>query len=161
MNGRRGFSRRCGLAVLAALAASVLPTVRTHAAPWEKSGRLSRMIREYDVARVRTVTGAVDNIYVKVPSTSTNPEALGYHLVLKADGETLDIHLGPTWYLKTLDGKVAVGDVVQVVGAEAEGRHPGGMKPPPKEIRAAEVKKEGVVVLRLRREDGRPLWSGF
>lgn len=148
-------------AVAAALALLAFAGRPSGAAPWEKSRRLVRVIRDYDPARVRTLTGVVDNVYVKVPSTAANPDALGYHIILKAGDETRDIHLGPAWFIKSLDGRIGRGDTVTVTGAETGGHEGKDSHPGPPEIRAAEVSKDGVTVLRLRREDGRPLWSGF
>lgn len=131
-----------------------------HPAPWEMSRRLDKVLTSYKVDKVETVFGVVEKIYDKVPSNFPNRYTLGFHCTLVTEKEKLDIHLGPIWYIQSLNGKVDVGDRVQVVGSGSRG-HPGkdgkaGMR----EILAAEVRKDGAVVLKLRDKDGRPLWSG-
>lgn len=132
-----------------------------HGAPWDQSHQLTKMTRSYDVKRIETVTGVVENIYEKVPSSATGPDSIGFHLTLRTDREVIDVHLGPVWYLNGLDGTIDRGDRVQVTGSLREGRPHKDGKPAMKELRAAEVKKGDAVVLKLRDDTGKPLWSGF
>jgi len=141
--------------------ALMLVASAAHSAPWDKSQRLTRVTKSYDVNQVETVTGMVENIHEKTPSNSANPESLGFHMTLRTAHEVLDIHLGPVWYLNKLDGKIDKGDLVQVVGSRAEGHAHKDGTPAMRELRAAEVKKGNDIVLKLRDSDGRPLWSGY
>jgi hypothetical protein len=77
----------------------------------------------------------------------------GIHLTVKADKETVSVMLGPGWYIERQDTKLAKGDMVEVKGSRItyEG------KPA---IVAAEVKK-GDAVLKLRDNNGVPVWAGW
>lgn len=80
----------------------------------------------------------------------------GIHLMLKTDEETIQVHLGPEWYIEeTLtnqDITIEIDDKIEIVGSRIsyEG------KPA---IIAAELKK-GNKILTLRDEIGVPFWSG-
>lgn len=130
-------------------------------APWDGSQRLSRMTTVYDVNQLETITGTVEKIYEKIPSTSANANSAGYHMVIKTKTESVDIHLGPIWYIKSLEGKIDRGDIVQVSGSRAEGHVAEKGKISLREIRASEVKKGDEVVLKLRDRDGKPFWSNY
>jgi len=77
----------------------------------------------------------------------------GVHLMVKTAKEILSVHLGPGWYIENQDTKIEPKDKVEVAGSRItlEG------KPV---IIAAEVKK-GDEILKLRDENGFPLWSGW
>lgn len=77
----------------------------------------------------------------------------GIHLILKTDKETIDVHLGPEWYIERLDTKIKKGDKIEVKGS----RLTISGKPA---IIAAEVKK-GDNVLILRDSAGIPTWAGW
>ncbi len=149
------FTAAVSFAFLVTLAASV------GAAPWDRSGRLNREITRYDKGRVETVRGTVERLYENVPSHNANPDSVGFHVVLDTGKEKIDVHLGPRWYLTTLDGRIGKGDVVEVVGAAEEGHPSADGTPGLREIHAAEVRKGGVLILKLRDDDGKPLWSGY
>jgi hypothetical protein len=65
----------------------------------------------------------------------------------------MSVHLGPAFYLENQDVKIEPKDKVEVKGS----RVTFGGKPA---IIAAEVKK-GDEVLKLRDENGFPMWSGW
>jgi hypothetical protein len=120
---------------------------------WRGSGGWgigSSYSRLYDLKTVETVTGeviAVDRI------TPAKGMSYGIHLILKTDKENISIHLGPGWYLENQDVKVELKDKIEIKGSRItfEG------KPA---IIAAEVKK-GDELLKLRDENGLPVWSGW
>ena len=120
---------------------------------WRGSGGWgigSTYSRLYDLKTVETVTGqviAVDRI------TPAKEMSYGIHLMLKTDKENISIHLGPGWYLENQDVKVEMKDKIEIKGSRItfEG------KPA---IIAAEVKK-GDELLKLRDENGLPIWSGW
>lgn len=132
-----------------------------HAAPWDYSQRLSRMTTVYDVTQVETAIGTVEKIYEKTPSSSSNPNSLGYHMVINTEKESLDIHLGPTWYLKGLERIIAKGDSVIVDGSKVEGHTEENGKKKLREIRASEVRMGKEIVLKLRDSNGKPYWSNY
>jgi len=107
--------------------ALLLIATTAHSAPWDKSQRLTRMSTSYDTTKVETITGVIEKIYEKTPSSSANADSLGYHMTVKTAHEVIDVHLGPVWYLNRLDGKLDKGDLVQVVGSWTEAHaHQGG-----------------------------------
>ncbi len=140
------------LAILLALTASA-----AHGAPWDNSQRLKKMAASYDVNNIETVEGVVEELYEITPHKSPN---YGYHMIIKTDKEELNIHLGPGWYLKKLDNLIVKGDTVQVTGARSKEPMTHGNSTL-RSIRAAEVKKNNVVVLKLRDKNGKPAWSGY
>jgi len=77
----------------------------------------------------------------------------GVHMTLKTDKETISVQLGPSWYIENQDVKIEAKDKVEVKGS----RITFDGKPA---IIAAEVKK-GDEVLKLRDDNGFPLWSGW
>jgi len=114
---------------------------------WGMGTPYSRM---YDPATVFTVTGEVVRVDAITPLKGMS---YGVHLVLKAKGETLSVHLGPAWYVENQDVRIERGDKVEVVGS----RITFDGKPA---VIAAEVKK-GNDVLVLRDKNGFPVWSGW
>jgi hypothetical protein len=103
--------------------------------------------RVYDPKTVETLSGEV----VSVEKVTRRRGAGGIHVMLKTDKETIAVHLGPSWYLQE-HLPIAAKDHIEVRGSRvtSEG-HPA--------IIAAEVKK-GDQTLKLREDDGRPLWRG-
>ena len=90
---------------------------------------------------------AVDKI---IPSKGmTN----GVHLELKTEKGTVSVHLGPAWFIENQDITIGPKDKIEIKGSRItyEG------KPA---IIAAEVKK-GDSVLKLRDENGVPVWAGW
>jgi hypothetical protein len=77
----------------------------------------------------------------------------GVHLKLKTANETVAVHLGPSWYIENQDTKVEPRDKIELKGSRVtiDG------KPA---IIAAEVRKGGEV-LKLRDENGVPVWAGW
>ncbi len=77
----------------------------------------------------------------------------GVHLTVKMDKETISVHLGPAWYVQRQDIKIVPGDKVEITGSRIIfQRQPA--------IIAAEVKR-GDEILKLRDENGFPVWSGW
>jgi len=144
-----------GLLKLLILLALTVSTA--YGAPWDNSQRLKKMAASYDASNIETVAGVIEEIYEITPPKSPN---YGYHMIIKTDKEELNIHLGPGWYLKNLDNVIAKGDIVQVTGSKSKEQMKHGTSTL-RSIRAAEVKKNNVVVLKLRDQNGKPVWSGY
>jgi hypothetical protein len=106
--------------------------------------------RMYNPASVETLTGTVEAVDKVTPMKGMY---YGIHLLLKTDKETVSVHLGPGWYIERLDTKIEKGDKIEVKGSRVT------MMGKPVII-AAEVKKSDSV-LKLRDENGIPLWSGW
>jgi hypothetical protein len=106
--------------------------------------------RMYDPKAVETISGEVASISRITPRKGM---ASGIHVNLKTDKETVSVHLGPVWYLENQDVKIEAKDKIEVKGS----RISFGGKPA---IIAMEVKK-GDEVLKLRDDNGFPVWSGW
>ncbi|NUO07559.1 MAG: DNA-binding protein [Candidatus Brocadia sp.] len=104
----------------------------------------------YDPKTVETISGEVVSVDIITPMKGM---CYGVHLMVKADKETISVHLGPGWYIENQDTKIEPKDKVEVTGSRVtlEG------KPV---IIAAEVRK-GEEILKLRNKEGFPLWSGW
>jgi hypothetical protein len=119
------------------------------AEPFAQPGMKGSGGRMYNPKTVETVGGEVVSVD-KI--TNTKGRGYGVHLTLKTDKEAISVHLGPGWYIEKQGIKIKPGDKIEVTGSRItyEG------KPA---IIAAEVKK-GDEILRLRDENGFPLWAG-
>ncbi len=104
----------------------------------------------YDAKTVETVRG--DVVGVEKVARGRGPYGGGVHVSLKTDKETLDVHLGPAWYLDREHFRVAPKEQLQVRGSRVtwQGRPA---------LIAAEVRK-GSHALKLRDENGLPVWRG-
>ena len=103
--------------------------------------------RMYDAAKAETVTGDV----VSVDQVSRRGQGIG--LTLKTGNGTMKVHLGPQWYFERQGGLlIKAGDAVEVKGVKA-------VRMGQDVFIAGEVKKGGDV-LKLRDEQGVPLWAG-
>ncbi len=131
-------------------------TTTVFAAPWQNwrgsggwgmGGSYQRM---YNPATVETISGEITAIDKVTPMKGMS---YGIHLTVKTDKETVSVMLGPGWYIERLDTKLAKGDKIELKGSRItyEG------KPA---IIAAEVKK-GDAVLKLRDDNGVPVWAGW
>ena len=114
---------------------------------WGQGSTYNKM---YDPKAVETVSGEVTNVDRITPAKGMSG---GLHMSVKTDKETISVHLGPSWYLENQDVKIEAKDKVEVKGA----RTTFAGKPA---IIAAEVKK-GDEVLKLRDDNGFPVWSGW
>ncbi|UFS69996.1 hypothetical protein LPW11_19200 [Geomonas sp. RF6] len=137
---------------LAAALFFTLTTVAYGAGPgrgggWGMGGSYQRM---YNPATVETLTGTVESVQKTTPMKGMK---YGIHLMVKTDKETIPVHLGPGWFIEQQDQQIAKGDSIEVKGS----RVTMGGKPV---IIAAEVKK-GDQVLKLRDENGTPVWAGW
>lgn len=106
--------------------------------------------RIYNPKTVETISGEVVSVDKLPPMKGMSN---GVHLTLKADKDTISVHLGPDWYIENQDMTIELGDKIEVKGSQIilEG------KPV---LIAAEVKK-GDIVLVLRDTSGFPTWSGW
>lgn len=77
----------------------------------------------------------------------------GVHLSVNRGKDTIEVHLGPAWYLENQEVAIAAGDTVQVKGSKADFNG----KPA---VIAAEIRKGGET-LTLRDAKGYPVWSGW
>ena len=106
--------------------------------------------RLYDPKTVETFTGEVISVETIPPMKQMSA---GVHLKVKTDKETVSVHLGPAWYIENQDTKIEPRDKIEVKGS----RVTIDAKPA---IIAAEIRK-GDQVLKLRDENGVPVWAGW
>jgi hypothetical protein len=100
--------------------------------------------RNYDPKTVETIEGKVLSV------EKMQQRGRGVHLLLQTDKETVAVHLGPSWYIDKQTPKIETNDTITVTGS----RVTVGAKPA---IIAAQVKK-GTETLKLRDENGIPVW---
>ena len=110
--------------------------------------------RNYDPKTVETVAGkvvSVENITPPHPGAGMGG-GMGMHLNLQTDKETIPVHLGPAWFMQKQSPQIETGDAIVVTGSRVtfDG------KPA---IIAAEIRK-GDKVIKLRDQNGVPLWAG-
>lgn len=104
----------------------------------------------YNPKTVETISGEVVSVDRITPMKAMS---YGVHMNVKTEKETISVQLGPGWYLENQDVKIEPKDKVEVRGSRVTFFG----KPA---IFAAEVKKDDQV-LKLRDEDGFPVWSGW
>ena len=142
---------RVGMALVARAlelkaSAARLPVARVRVA----GARAASTGRMYDPKTVETAKGEVLSVE---KFTTTNGMSAGVHLLLKTEKETISVHLGPSWYLENQDAQVEAKDKIEITGSRLtlDGKAV---------LIAAEVKK-GDGILKLRDENGVPLWAGW
>ena len=113
-------------------------------------GHGSQYGRMYDPNSIETLSGEVVSVDTFTPMGGMSG---GMHLRLQAGNETVDVHLGPAWYLQNQDIQIQPKDSVTVTGSRINwGGRPAMM--------AAQVKKGGAT-LTLRDGNGFPVWHGW
>jgi hypothetical protein len=104
----------------------------------------------FDQKTVETIKGQVTSVETFTPRRGMSG---GVHLNLKTDKETVSVHLGPSWFLENQDVKIEKGDKIEVAGSRLT------FNGAPALI-ATHIKK-GSAVLKLRDDDGYPVWAGW
>jgi len=114
-----------------------------------QDGRWGGPGSRYDAAKAETVKGEV--VAVEKLGYGRN-EGMGVGLKLKTASGELIVHLGPQWYLDRQGGTaIAAGDTVEVTGVKTLHRRG--------EIFVAAEVKRGADIVKLRDEQGVPLWA--
>ncbi len=105
--------------------------------------------RTYNPKTVETIGGEVISVEKITPLKGMGQ---GVHLVLKAEKEAISVHLGPVWFLENQDVKIEPKDRIEVTGSRVtlEG----------KTVLIAAALKKGDATLKLRDQNGIPVWSG-
>ena len=98
----------------------------------------------YDPKTVETVSGEVAQVQ------EMQGMAAGVHLQLKTAKETLMVIVGPASYLEQQQVKIAVGDKLEITGSR--------MQHPQMALLIAGELKKGDQVIKLRDDQGKPLW---
>jgi hypothetical protein len=103
----------------------------------------------YNPQTVETVQGTVLKVHF-VPMASGRGQ--GVHILLETQRESVQVHLGPDWFLASQNLAIQVGDQLEVVGSRV-------MLNGQDTIIASQVSK-GEQTVTLRSQNGTPLWSG-
>ena len=91
--------------------------------------------------------------YVEAVNQVQGPRGWGgTHLSLKTDKETIDVHVGPSWFLTQNKMSFAKGDQIEVIGSRVKFGETDALI-------TREIKKGGET-LTLRNGQGFPIWSG-
>lgn len=106
--------------------------------------------RLYDTKTIETIKGQV--ISIDQISPDKNMSA-GIHLLLNTENGNISVHLGPAWYIDNQDIQISKDDNISVTGSRVTYNDS-------PIIIAKEVVK-GDQVLKLRDDNGYPLWSGW
>lgn len=114
---------------------------------WGHRGQYGMM---YDSNTVETLTGKVVSVDTFTPIQGMSE---GMHLQLQAGNETVDVHLGPSWYLENQDIKILPQDKITVTGSIITFDGQTSM--------IANRVTKGNATLVLRDENGFPMWSGW
>lgn len=133
------------VSAVALAGAMALGMVTVVAAAQRNSG--SQSPPNYDPATEITLSGTVESVRT-VPGSGTQG---GVHLVLKTDKETIEVDLGPSWFLEQQKYRFAAGDAITVIGVRAKM----AMRPA---LIARQVKR-GDATMTFRDEKGFPRWS--
>jgi hypothetical protein len=119
---------------------------------WKGSGgwgHKSQYQRMYDAQTVTEIEGIVESVEEITPTSGMSH---GIHLKVKTETDTVNVHLGPVWFIERQDMKIEKGDTVEIKGSKITFNGAPA-------IIAAEVEK-GDTELKLRNENGVPVWAG-
>ncbi len=102
----------------------------------------------YDTATETTVSGTVEAVNQVTGRRGWN----GTHVQLKtAEGSSMDVHVGPSWFLSKNKFSLAQGDQIQVTGSKVRFNDADAL--------LARTIKKGDSELTLRNAQGFPAWS--
>jgi len=103
--------------------------------------------RMYDPKTETTVTGVVQ----EVKEVTGSGRGTGTHLLVKTESGVMEVHVGPSWYLKQQNCEFKKGDPVEVLGSKVkfEGA----------DVLIARQIKTGEKTWTLRDAQGIPAWS--
>lgn len=104
----------------------------------------------YDPAKAETIHGQIASVE---QFTGRRGPGAGVLVKLTTGAGTVAVHLGPSWFIEQQELKLAAGDTVDITGIKST-------RWGQEIFLAAEVKKDGAV-LKLRDEQGVPVWAGW
>jgi hypothetical protein len=110
----------------------------------------SSYMKMYNPRTVETIKGTVEAVNRIRPAKGMS---YGIHVMVKTDKGSVDVHLGPQWYIENQDVKIEPGDDVEVRGSRVIYQNA-------PTLIAAQVTKGGSVLV-LRDDAGAPVWAGW
>ncbi|MBN9484868.1 MAG: hypothetical protein BGO70_05885 [Bacteroidetes bacterium 43-93] len=105
--------------------------------------------RNYDVNTVTILQGVITKVETQ---TSGNGANTGVHLLMQSSSGEIAVHVGPKWYIEKQLFTLSKGDKIKVEGSK--------VKLNGKWTIIAKKIDKGTEELKLRSDDGTPLWSG-
>jgi hypothetical protein len=132
------------LGLLTILAAGAVASTPDRPTGWEPGSPYAEL---FDPGTLEKVSGSVEQIQRLSPMDGMS---LGVLLVLRTKHGPTTVHLGPSWFVDSQEVHVGLGDRVSLRGSKVtlEGAEV---------VLATEVRR-GRDTLKLREEDGLPLW---
>lgn len=110
-------------------------------------GKMGPGMHHYDKSTETTLTGEVTEVL-----DQEHGAGMGLHLTVEANSQLYDIALGPASWVEQQGFEFQKGDKVEITGSDVQLKEQ-------HLLLAREITKDGKV-LKLRDEDGLPLWSG-
>jgi len=147
--------KKIGIIGMAAVFALTAMVTLSDAGPWKGWkgsggwGNKSQYQRMYNPQSVVEIKGVVEDIEQITP---TKGMSYGIHVKVRTDTTTIAVHLGPAWFIERQDISIQKGDTIKVKGSKITFNGEPA-------IIAAEVEK-GDTELKLRDENGFPVWAG-
>jgi hypothetical protein len=114
----------------------------------QRGGGYARRMPIYDPKTEITIQGTIEEVKQYAGRGSSS----GTHLMLKTSEETIEVHVGPSWFLSQQQIEFAKGNEIEVTGSKVKlyGKDA---------LLAREIKKDGKVIT-LRNAQGVPAWAG-
>ncbi len=147
--------KKCRVSLMAIVVLLLVSSI-AFAGPWKGWkgsggwGPGTQYHRYYNPQNVESITGKVVSVDKITPFKGMS---YGVAVTLNTDKETIQVHLGPGWYIERLDVKIEKDDEISLKGS----RTTIAGKPV---IIAQEFKKKDAVFV-LRDNNGYPVWSGW
>jgi hypothetical protein len=114
----------------------------------QRGGGYRKRVPLYDAKTEVTLKGTVEEVK-QIPSRG---RSTGTHLMLKTSEETIEVHVGPSWFLSQQQVEFAKGNEIEVTGSKVKWNGKDALL-------AREIKADGKVVT-LRNAQGVPEWAG-
>jgi hypothetical protein len=111
-----------------------------------------QMASMYDTTTEVTLQGSVEAVGQQSMGMMGSQTMGGTHLTLKTEKETVDVRVGPSWFLTEHKMTFAKGDQIEVTGSRVKFGNE-------EAVVAREIKKGGET-LTLRNAQGVPAWAG-
>jgi hypothetical protein len=116
---------------------------------WTGNQNVGPTARIFNPATIETIVG---NIVSVEQTTSRNGMFYGLHALVQTGTEQINVHLGPGWFVENQNFPLQVGDQIEARGSRITFQNQPALV-------AIDVKK-GSEILKLRDDNGFPLWSG-
>lgn len=106
--------------------------------------------RLFNPGTIEELKGSVVSVEKITPETGMST---GIHLMVKTEkGESVSVHLGPSWYIDNQDIQFMAGDVISVKGSKITYQNAPAL--------VAMTVQKGEQTLTLRDNKGNPTWNG-